>query len=178
MESPIPVPDFARFLRFFGAVELLEDLLDFLLVHADALVLHGDTDVAFSRVAPATVTSVRWRRVLDGVGKQIVEGVLHQFAVAGELSSCSGSDRRWMPICLRSASGRTRSTQALIISRHREVLLLQLHLAGGEPLDVEKHLDHARQALGFRIDQLRHLLALLFGAVGSARSARSIPGWR
>ena len=36
---------FARFFRLFGAIELLEDLLDFLLIHADALVLHRDPDV-------------------------------------------------------------------------------------------------------------------------------------
>src|SRR5271157_4211486 len=42
---------FSGFFRLFGAVKLLKDLLDFLLIHADALVLHGDADVAI--VPPA-----------------------------------------------------------------------------------------------------------------------------
>ena len=49
---------FARFLRLLGAIELLKDLLDFLLVHADSLVLDGDPHVPWS-FQPETVTSVR-----------------------------------------------------------------------------------------------------------------------
>ena len=51
---------FSGFLRFLGAVELLKDLFDFLLVHADALILHGDADMAARPSSAETVTSVRW----------------------------------------------------------------------------------------------------------------------
>ena len=49
-----------------------------------------------------------------------------------------------------------------------ERLSLQLHLAVGEPLHIQEGLDHARQALGFLVDHLGHLLALLFTQVVAA----------
>ena len=46
--------------------------------------------------------------------------------------------------------------------------MLQLHLAVGKPLDIQKSLDHTRQAFGFLVDHVRHLLALFLAEVIAA----------
>ena len=45
---------------------------------------------------------------------------------------------------------------------HRNHFTLQLHLSGGETLDIQEDLEHTRNALGFRVDLYGELLAFFF----------------
>jgi hypothetical protein len=60
-------PDFTRLLRLLCAVELLEDLFDFLLVHPDALILDPDPDLSL-------VSSGKYRNL------SILRGILHRIS--------------------------------------------------------------------------------------------------
>ncbi len=111
------------------------------------------------------MTSVSRSRIFHGVGHQIVDGVLHQFAIAFKIAvQLSRRHADILALAERPHARQARFHQF----PGREWLALQLHLAVGEPLDIQERLDHPRQAFGFLVDHLRHLLALFLAQVVAA----------
>ncbi len=67
---------FAGRLRALGSIELLEDVLDFLRVHSDPLVLNRETQlIAISFRKNANLSS--GRRIFHRIGEQIVKRIFH-----------------------------------------------------------------------------------------------------
>ena len=78
------------------------------------------------------------RRILHGIGQQIVERIFHQFAIAGQRAFDGGIEDHRDLLALGEGS---RALHAGVDQIGRgERLLLQLHLAVGQAFDVEEGL--------------------------------------
>ena len=83
---------FAGLLGALRAVELLEDILELLGVHADALIAHRDAHL-FAALMCFHGNAGFARRVFDGIGEEIIERVFHQLTISGQRALYRGSQR-------------------------------------------------------------------------------------
>ena len=124
---------FAGLFGFPGPVEFLKNVTNLFLIHADTLVFDGDLQ-PFAVTPPKHRHSCIRRRVLDGIRQQVVKGILHQLAVAGQqlIRECIHADSD-----LLSLSQRRRSVHATCHNRpYGKSFLPEFHFARREAFDV------------------------------------------